>query len=97
MYDEKTTETTESADLDDLERRLADLDRAEKAVDSAYATGKVDRANITKAAQLDAAEAVAMVGVAMEADVEADEAMKIPISPRKWLVGSKECLLKILL
>ena len=64
---------------DELEARLKSLEKAEKAVDSAYKTGKVDRAKITQAAQLDAAEAVAMAGLAMEADEEADEAMRITV------------------
>lgn len=52
---------------------------AEKAVDRAFSTGKADRATITHLAQLDAAEAVAMAGVAMEADEAADEAAKLTI------------------
>ena len=56
-----------------------DIDSAERAVDRAFTTGKVDRALITRQAQLDAAEAVAMVGVAMESDAEADEANKLAI------------------
>ena len=46
--------------FDDLEAKLKALEDAERAVDSAYGTGKADRAKITQAAQLDAAEAVAM-------------------------------------
>ncbi|SEO52785.1 putative ABC transporter permease [Denitrobacterium detoxificans] len=45
---------------------------ASKEVDS----GRADRARITRGAQLDAAEAVAMAGVAMESDAEADEARR---------------------
>lgn len=56
-----------------------DLKRAERAVDRAFTTGKVDRAQITKQAQLDAAEAVSMVGMAMELDEEVDEAVKLTI------------------
>ena len=70
---------SEESTLDDLEARLKALEKAEKAVDSAYATGKAERAKITQAAQLDVAEAVAMAGIAMEADVEADEAMRISV------------------
>ena len=70
---------SEESTLDDLEARLKALEKAEKAVDSAYTTGKAERAKITQAAQLDAAEAVAMAGIAMEADVEADEAMRISV------------------
>ncbi len=73
-------EDSEASEVDDeLEARLKSLEKAEKAVDSAYKTGKVDRAKITQAAQLDAAEAVAMAGLAMEADAEADEAMRITV------------------
>ncbi len=53
--------------------------RAERAVDRAFSTGKVDRALITRRAQLDAAEAVTMVGIAMESDEEADEASRLAI------------------
>jgi len=73
-------EEPEAPEVDDeLEARLKSLEKAEKAVDSAYKTGKVDRAKITQSAQLDAAEAVAMAGLAMEADEEADEAMRITV------------------
>ena len=53
------------------------LDRAEAAVEASYATGKAERAAITQSAQLDAAEAVALAGIAMEADEAMDEAMRI--------------------
>ncbi|MBR3225147.1 MAG: hypothetical protein IKF78_07485 [Atopobiaceae bacterium] len=53
--------------------------QAERAVDRAFSTGKVDRARITRQAQLDAAETVAMVGIAMESDEEADEAARLAI------------------
>lgn len=62
---------------DDIEKRLAELDRAVESIDRAYSTGRVDRAKITQAAQLDAAEAVAMAGIAMESDAAADEATRI--------------------
>ncbi len=52
---------------------------AERAVDRAFNTGKADRARITRQAQLDAAEAVTMVGIAMESDEEADEAARLSI------------------
>ena len=81
--EEKTPDTVEIAELEEIESKLSDLDRIERAVDSAYTTGKADRAAITRAAQLDAAEAVAMVGIAMEADEEADEAMKIAVIAEK--------------
>ena len=60
-------------EVDDLEQRLKELEHAEAAIDCAYKTGKVERSKITQMAQLDAAEAVAMAGIAMEADEEADE------------------------
>ena len=69
--------------LDDLDAKLKALEDAERAIDSAYTTGKAERAKITQMAQLDAAEAVAMVGIAMEADVEADEAMRISVIASK--------------
>ncbi len=53
--------------------------KAERAVDKAFSTGKVDRAFITRQAQLDAAEAVAMAGVAMESDEAADEAARLSV------------------
>ena len=68
---------------DELEDKLKELEKAENAIDSAYSTGKVERAKITQSAQLDAAEAVAMAGIAMEADVEADEAMRISVIAEK--------------
>ncbi len=73
----------DAAKLDDLEAQLKALDQAERAVDDAYSTGRAERARITQSAQLDAAEAVAMVGIAMEADVEADEAMRISVIAEK--------------
>ena len=72
-------EAAQAPDMDDIEAKLKELEKAERAVDDAYATGKVERAQITQSAQLDAAEAVAMAGIAMEADVEADEAMRITV------------------
>ena len=73
------TETPDVPELNDLDERLMALEDAERAIDSAYSTGKAERAKITQMAQLDAAEAVAMAGIAMEADVEADEAMRISV------------------
>ncbi len=80
MADSPSPETIEFNDLDE---RLAALDDAERAIDRAYTTGKADRAKITQMAQLDAAEAVAMAGIAMEADDEADEAMRIAVIAEK--------------
>ncbi len=70
-------------DFDELEARLKALDDAEKAIDRAYSTGKAERSKITQSAQLDAAEAVAMAGIAMEADVDADEAMRLTVIAEK--------------
>lgn len=69
----------DDASQDELEKKLRELEAAERAVDAAFSTGKADRAKITQAAQLDAAEAVALAGVAMEADEAADEAMRIAV------------------
>ncbi len=55
------------------------IDDAERAVGRAFSTGKADRAQITRQAQLDAAEAVAMAGVAMESDEAAAEAARLSI------------------
>ena len=55
------------------------IDVAQRAVDRAFSTGKADRASITRQAQLDAAEAVAMAGIAMESDEAADEAARLTI------------------
>ena len=79
----KPQDSAEAAEFDELEGKLKALEKAEKAVDSAYTTGKANRAKITQAAQLDAAEAVAMVGIAMESDEEADEAMRISVIAEK--------------
>ena len=51
--------------------RTPDLDSIERAFGAADAAAGADRVAITQSAQLDAAEAVAMVGIAMEADEEA--------------------------
>ena len=64
-------------DGDDLQTRLDSLEKVEKAIDSAFSSGKKERAKVTQEAQLDAAEAVAMVGIAFESDVAADEARRI--------------------
>ena len=77
------TSAPELAELEDIDAKLKALDNAERAIDSAYGTGKAERAKITQMAQLDAAEAVAMAGIAMEADVEADEAMRISVIAEK--------------
>ncbi len=53
------------------------IDKLEKALDAADAAAGVDRSKITQAAQLDAAEAVALTGIAMESDTDLDEASRI--------------------
>ncbi|MBQ9002082.1 MAG: hypothetical protein IJ087_09530 [Eggerthellaceae bacterium] len=80
---EETNGVEERSESGDLEAKLKALEDAERAIDSAYRTGKAERAAITQAAQLDAAEAVAMAGIAMEADVEVDEAMRITVIAEK--------------
>ncbi|MDO4891634.1 MAG: putative ABC transporter permease [Coriobacteriaceae bacterium] len=62
--------------LSEQDKALADFERALDAADAA--TG-ADRAKITQAAQLDAAEAVAMAGIAMESDDEAAEAKRLAV------------------
>ncbi|MBR4755115.1 MAG: hypothetical protein IK054_08045 [Lachnospiraceae bacterium] len=69
--------------LDNPESKHEELEKMERAIDSAYSTGKTDRAEITKAAQRDAEEAVSMVGIAIQSDMEADDAMKIAIIAQK--------------
>ena len=71
------------AKLAAAEANLKSLEDAERAIDSAFSTGKADRAALTRQAQLDAAEAVALVGVAMEADEMADDAMRMSIIASK--------------
>ncbi len=75
----KNLESPELDQFDEIEDKLKNLDAAERAIDNAYSTGKAERAKITQSAQYDAAEAVAMVGIAMEADIEADEALRISV------------------
>ncbi len=67
----------------DIEAKNEELDKMERAIDSAYSTGKADRAEITKAAKQDAEEALSMVSIAIDADMEADDAMKIAIIAQK--------------
>ena len=77
------SELPTESDLDEAlaaaERKMRALDEAEDAIDAAFSTGKADRARITREAQLDAAEAVARVGEAMEADEVADEAARLAV------------------
>ena len=76
-------ESVETIELNDFDERLKSLDDAERAIDDAFHTGRAERSKITQMAQLDAADAVAMAGVAMESDVEADEAMRISVIAEK--------------
>jgi len=55
------------------------VDAIERALNAADASVGADRAAITQAAQLDAAEAVAMTGIAMESDEEAAEAKRMAL------------------
>ncbi len=71
----------ETPDRQEEPRR--DLTNAERAIENAFNTGKADRAALTRQAQLDAAEAVALVGVAMEADEMADDAMRMSVIARE--------------
>ncbi len=62
--------------VDEVDRTLLDIERAFEAAEDAAGA---DRVAITQAAQLDAAEAVAMAGLAMEADERAAEAQRIAV------------------
>ena len=64
---------------EDKKKQQKNLNTAEKAVGRAFTTGKADRAAITRMAQLDAAEAVARAGEAMESDAAADEAARLTV------------------
>ena len=64
-------EVTEGTPLD------AKLKNLERALDAADASAGIDRKQVTQMAQLEAAEAVAMVGIAMESDEVADDAGRI--------------------
>jgi len=85
---DKDNDSIEMPEFDEVEAKLKAIEDAERAVDNAYRTGKAERAKITQMAQLDAAEAVAMAGIAMESDVEADEAMRITVIAEK--AGNRE-------
>ncbi len=76
---EPVTDKDLDSALEAAEARLRTLEEAEEAIDAAFGTGKADRARITREAQLDAAEAVARVGEAMEADEAADEAARLAV------------------
>ena len=82
--------STGTLDEDQRESQLKALEAAERAVESAYHSGKAERSKITQAAQLDAAEAVAMAGIAMESDEEADEAIRMTIIAERS--GNKESI-----
>lgn len=74
LGNEETKKTQDA--LSDID---ASLNNIEKALDAADAAAGVDRSEITHSAQLDAAEAVALTGVAMESDKELDEASRITL------------------
>jgi predicted PurR-regulated permease PerM len=61
------------------EENLKSLEDAERAIDSAFNTGKADRAEITRGAHDHAEEAVRLVAVAMEADEMADDAARMSV------------------
>lgn len=69
-------EPVEKTPLSEEEKALIDIERA---LDAADASMGADRKKITQQAQLDAAEAVAMAGVAMESDEAAAEAKRLAI------------------
>ncbi len=75
----KAKETEEQVELSEAEKRMQMLDDAEHAIDAAFATGKADRAEITRVAQNNAREAVRIVGEAMEADENADEKGRLAV------------------
>ena len=73
------------SDEKNLENNSVDkeIERVERALDSAYSTGKADWATVTQSAHKDVEEAVSMVEVAMKADEEADDARKIAVIAEK--------------
>ena len=75
-HGKKPKEPVEKAQLSAEEQAILDMERA---LDAADASSGADRRKITQAAQLDAAEAVAMTGIAMESDEEAAEAKRFAI------------------
>ena len=85
---DKENDIIEMPEFDEIEAQLKAIEDAERAVENAYRTGKADRTKITQMAQLAAAEAVAMAGIAMESDVVADEAMRITVIAEK--AGDRE-------
>ena len=60
-----------------------ELEKVERAIESAYSTGKADWATVTQSAHKDTEEALSQVEVAMKADEEADDAMKIAVIAEK--------------
>ena len=62
-----------------IPQKQVDIDSAERAVDRAFSTGKVDRADITRQAREDALQAMEMADIAIESDEAADEAAKLAI------------------
>ena len=57
--------------------RAKSLEQVENVVENALSSGRVDRAEIPRAAQQDAEQAVSMVGLAKESDEAVDEATKL--------------------
>ena len=83
----KPAGVVEAQPVSELEKNLIDVERAFGAAEDAAGA---DRAAITQAAQLDAAEAVAMTGLAMEADERAAEARRLAILAERS--GSRESI-----
>ncbi|MDO4400913.1 MAG: hypothetical protein Q4D27_08200 [Coriobacteriia bacterium] len=75
------------APISDEEKMLLDFERA---LDAADASVGADHAAITQAAQLDAAEAVAMAGIAMESDDAAAEAKRLAVISERG--GDREAI-----
>ena len=83
----KDIEPEPVAPMSEEEKMLLDFERALDAADAAIGA---DRAAITQAAQLDAAEAVAMAGIAMESDDAAAEAKRLAIISERG--GDREAI-----
>ena len=75
----KKPQVEEPVELTEAEKRMQMLDDAEHAINAAFATGKADRAEITKVARENAQDAVRIVGEAMEADEQADEITRLAV------------------
>ena len=75
-HGKKAQDQVEKVPLSAEEQALLNMERA---LDAADASAGADRKKITQAAQLDAAEAVAMTGIAMESDEVAAEAGRLAV------------------